>query len=147
MTTTRDAGGDHEAFFVSKGVNINVDASGLLTGHWTEEEVDEEGFVVVADDDRWMRYQMRLAGQLSMGGRGWKLQLQAHYDGRRWEMYYDEFTLHMESAIDGLELIFFGSHECKGSPAGGWAKGDDARVRISEWRPPPTRSSARLHTG
>ena len=145
MKKTRDSGGEHEALLVAKG-SICVGTDGSITGEWIEEEKDENGNGCVDQgDDKWIRYKERLNGSLCSMKDGWRLSLLSHYEGPRWEYYWDEYTLGLESAIDGYKMQFAGSYKGYGS-AYDFAHGKDVSV-VLRWCPPPERRSMRERAG
>ncbi len=74
----------------------------------------------------------------------WHFSLQSHYEGPRWEYYWDDFDLQIDKkhAIDGYQLRFTGSYRGHGS-AYEFAHGEDVVVVLT-WCPPAERRSKRV---
>jgi len=145
MSKTRDAGGDHEALLVAKGrVAVGAEPTFTITGSWTEKETDADGNSFVDENEQWLVYDERLTGSLCLMEEKWHFSLQSHYEGPRWEYYWDDFDLQIDKkhAIDGYQLRFTGSYRGHGS-AYEFAHGEDVVVVLT-WCPPAERRSKRV---
>ena len=145
MSKTRDAGGDHEAFKKARGqVSVGAEPNFTIEGIWTVKETDADGNSFVDEDEQWMEYKERLTGSLRLFEEKWQLSLRSHYEGPRWEYYWNDFNLQLDKkhAIDGYQLRFTGSYRGRGS-AYEFAHGEDVVVVLT-WCPPAERRSKRV---